>query len=84
MPPFREAAWYQGHPSGDDFLPFFACKAVGDVLLATARLHPGCQMLVLCGHTHGGGEIQVLENLRVLTGPAEYGKPEIERVIAVT
>jgi predicted MPP superfamily phosphohydrolase len=83
VPPFREAAWYEGRPSSDDFLPFFACKAVGDVLLATARSHPGCQMLVLCGHTHGGGEVQVLENLRVVTGPAEYGKPEIQQIIKV-
>jgi predicted MPP superfamily phosphohydrolase len=83
IPPFREAAWYEGRPSADDFLPFFACKAVGDVLLETAQLHPKCQILVLCGHTHGGGEVQVLKNLRVVTGAAEYGKPEIQRVIEV-
>jgi 3',5'-cyclic-AMP phosphodiesterase len=56
VPPFREAAWHQGLPSGDDFLPYFACKAMGDVLLAVAQSHPGCQILVLCGHTHAGGE----------------------------
>ena len=83
VPPFREAAWHEGRPSSDDFLPFFACKAMGDVLLATAQLYPGCQMLVLCGHTHGSGEIQVLENLRVVTGPAEYGKPQIQQIIEV-
>jgi hypothetical protein len=38
---------------------------------------------VLCGHTHSGGEVHVVENLRVVTGPAEYGKPEIQRVIEV-
>ncbi len=68
IPPFREAAWYRGRPSNDDFLPFFSCEAVGDVLLETARSHPKCNFLVLCGHTHGGGEIEVAENLRVLTG----------------
>jgi 3',5'-cyclic-AMP phosphodiesterase len=83
IPPFREAAWHQGCPSADDYLPFFTCKAVGDVLLDMARSHPKCQILVLCGHTHGGGEIQVAENLRVVTGPAEYGNPVIQRVIDV-
>ena len=83
VPPFREATWYQGRPSADDYLPFFSCKAVGDVLLEAAQLHPRCQVLVLRGHTHGGGEIQVLENLRVVTGPAEYGKPVIQQVIGV-
>ena len=83
VPPFREAAWYEGRPSADDFLPFFSCKATGDVLLEAARSHPKFQILVLCGHTHGGGEIQVLDNLRVVTGPAEYGSPEIQGIIEV-
>ncbi len=83
VPPFREAAWHQGRPSSDDFLPFFSCKAVGDVLLELAQSHPGCRILVLCGHTHGGGEVQALENLRVVTGPAEYGEPEVQRIIEV-
>ena len=39
--------------------------------------------LVLCGHTYGGGEIQVADNLRVPTGLAEYGKPEVQRIIEV-
>jgi hypothetical protein len=83
VPPFREAAWYQGRPLADDYLPFFSCKAAGDVLLNVAGSHPACRIVVLCGHTHGGGEVQVLENLRVVTGPAEYGRPEIQQVIDV-
>lgn len=83
VPPFREAAWYAGRPSNDRFLPFFSCKAVGDVLLEAARAHPVCQILVLCGHTHGGGDLQVLDNLRVVTGPAEYGRPEIQQITDV-
>jgi 3',5'-cyclic AMP phosphodiesterase CpdA len=39
VPPFREATWYQGRPSADDYLPFFSCKAVGDVLLEAAQAH---------------------------------------------
>ncbi len=53
------------------------------MLLEAAQAHPGCQFLVLCGHTHGGGEVKVLENMRVRTGPAEYGNPEIQRIIDV-
>jgi hypothetical protein len=29
-------------------------------------------MVVLCGHTHGSGELEVLPNLRVLTGGSKY------------
>jgi len=83
IPPFREAAWFKGRPSADDYLPFFSCKAVGDVLLEAAQKHPSCEIIVLCGHTHDGGEIQVAENLRVVSGFAEYGKPGIRQIIDI-
>ena len=75
VPPFPEAAWHEGRPSGDDFLPFFSCKAVGDLLLGAAAAHPRVEFTVYCGHTHGGGVTQPAENLTVHTGAAEYGKP---------
>ncbi|MGO9112848.1 MAG: hypothetical protein ACLP9L_26750 [Thermoguttaceae bacterium] len=79
VPAFREAGWHQGRPSADNYLPFFSCKAVVDVLLTAARSYAKCQLLVLCGHTHGG-EVPVAENLRVVTGAAEYRRPEIQQV----
>ncbi|HUT94165.1 MAG TPA: metallophosphoesterase [Thermoguttaceae bacterium] len=80
VPPFREAAWHQGKPSDDDWLPFFACQAVGDCFLEAMRDRPDRELTVLCGHTHGSGETQILENLRVLTGGARYREPAIQRV----
>ncbi|MBI5516115.1 MAG: metallophosphoesterase [Deltaproteobacteria bacterium] len=77
VPPFREACWYEGRISNDDWLPHFTCKAVGEVLLEGARASPGRQLQVLCGHTHGEGSAQPLPNLRVLTGGAEYGHPKL-------
>ncbi len=83
VPPFREAAWYQGKISGDDFLPYFACKIVGDILKKVMQSNLQSNLLVLCGHTHSGGEVQILQNLQVLTGEAEYGEPVVERVLEV-
>jgi predicted MPP superfamily phosphohydrolase len=83
VPPFREAAWHQGKPSDDDFLPYFASKAVGEGMVRVMQAHPTSKLLVLCGHTHGGGEINVLDNLRVLTGEARYGRLRINGVLAV-
>lgn len=80
VPPFASAAWHEGKQSNDHWLPFFACKAVGDVLLQAAERSSFQEFLVLCGHTHGGGDIAVRPNLRVLTGPAEYGAPKLQRV----
>lgn len=78
VPPFQEATWYEGQHSNPDWLPFFACKAVGDVLFEVMHKNTDKRMTVLCGHTHGGGEAEILPNLVVITGPASYGNPVIQ------
>ncbi|MFV1964324.1 MAG: metallophosphoesterase [Pirellulaceae bacterium] len=83
VPPFREATWHEGRISDDNWLPHFSCKAAGDAMVNVMASNPQANLLVVCGHTHGGGETKPLENLRVLTGPATYGAPEIQRVIEV-
>ncbi len=81
VPPFKEAAWHEGRPSDDDWLPHFACKAVGDVLVRVMQAHPECRATVLCGHTHGEGEARITENLLVRTAGATYGEPELQSVL---
>jgi 3',5'-cyclic AMP phosphodiesterase CpdA len=83
VPPFREACWHQGKISDDDWLPFFACRAVGDVLRAIMAEYPDRRLTVLCGHTHSPGECDVRPNLTVLTGGAVYGKPGVQAVFEV-
>jgi predicted MPP superfamily phosphohydrolase len=83
VPPFKEATWYEGHMSEADWLPYFSCKAVGEVLLAAADAYPNCQMIVLCGHTHGSGTATIRPNLHVLTGGAKYGSPKVQKVFEV-
>jgi predicted MPP superfamily phosphohydrolase len=80
VPPFLEAAWYNGKYCEPDWLPFFSCKAVGDVLIETMKKHQDKQMTVLCGHTHGGGSSQILPNLKAVTGQACYGHPVIQEI----
>lgn len=84
-PPFIEACWHEGKtPTLDDpYLPHFTCKAIGDVLLEFAERHAEHQFTVLCGHTHGGGEAYPRQNLHVITGPAEYGSPVVQRVFTI-
>jgi Icc protein len=64
VPPFKEACWHEGRLSGEDWLPFFSCKAVGDVLKDVMVKYPHAEMTVLCGHTHGAGECQVLPKFK--------------------
>jgi len=81
VPPFREACWHEGKISGDDFLPHFTCKVMGDMLVERMAEHPECRLTVLCGHTHGHGVAQIGENIVVRTGGVEYGRPEIQEAL---
>lgn len=83
VPPFRESCFHEGEISLDDWLPFFTCEAVGQVLLEIMTAHPDRRMTVLCGHTHSAGIARILPNLEVRTGAAEYGRPELQEVLLV-
>lgn len=81
FPPFKEACWHEGAISDDHWLPWFTCQAMGAALLDAARQHPDRRILVLCGHTHSPGQYDPAPNLRVLTGKAVYGAPEVSKVL---
>jgi hypothetical protein len=83
VPPFKNACWHKGRISNDEFLPHFTCQAVGDVLADIMKAHPESNLTVLCGHTHGRGEADILPNLHVKTGGAEYGQPKLQEMIVV-
>lgn len=83
VPPFREACWHEGKISGNEYLPHFACKAVGEVLASVMREYPACKLTVLCGHTHSSGVANILPNLCVKTGGAEYGRPRLQEMMII-
>ncbi|MEW6738106.1 MAG: metallophosphoesterase [Acidobacteriota bacterium] len=83
VPPFKESCWHEGRISDDNWLPHFSCKSVGDLLLEMMQQHTDREMLVLCGHTHGQGETQMLPNLLVKTGGAIYGKPAVQDLLLI-
>jgi predicted MPP superfamily phosphohydrolase len=73
----------KGKISDDEFLPHFACKVVGEVLRSVMAEHPECKLTVLCGHTHSPGVANILPNLFVKTGSAEYGYPRLQEVMII-
>lgn len=82
-PPFREACWHEGAISDNEWLPHFVCQSAGERLAKVMQGLPERRMLVLCGHTHSPGFLQVLENLEVYTGGSRYGEPVLQRVLEV-
>ncbi len=82
-PPFRKACYYGAHPSDDNWSPHFVCQAVGDAILKEMTNYPDHQLLVLCGHTHTGIDVNILPNLRVLAGESVLGTPSVQGIIYV-
>jgi hypothetical protein len=80
VPPLREACWHQGRMSDDDWAPHFTCQAMGEAILQIMDGYPDRQLTVLCGHTHGEGEMRPMPQLTILTGGAVYGEPAISRM----
>lgn len=51
--------------NNDDWLPYFASKATGEVLNDICTAYPDINFLVLCGHTHGKAKYSPCSNLLV-------------------
>ena len=83
-PPFREACWYEGKTTDDNWAPFFVAGQVGNALMKFSSLRPDCKVTVLCGHTHHAGIAKIANNLHIYTGSAVLGEPNIEATITVT
>jgi Icc protein len=83
VPPYRDACWYQGKTTDDDWAPFFVCGQVGRALRRASESRPQCQFKVLCGHTHHAGVANIAPNLVVHTGAADYGNPDVEGLVTI-
>lgn len=83
VPPFEESCLYEGQPADSNWLPHFVSKATGEVLEEVMKNHPTKSVLVLCGHSHWGHDIEILPNLRVVTGHSELGLPNVQGLILI-
>jgi len=84
FPPFQEACWHEGNLSEPPWLPWFTSVYMGDMLTEVADQHPDRKILVLCGHTHSSGTYLARPNLKVLTGEAVYGAPDLAGTLEVS
>lgn len=83
VPPYREACWYEGHTTDDNWAPFFVCGQMGNLLTEMALEHPARRIVVFCGHTHHPGMVSMTDNLTVVTGGAHYGAPGITGILEI-
>lgn len=83
VPPFEEVCLYQGTIGDPDWLPFFTCGAVGAVLKKLMERNREKRIRVFCGHSHHAATEQILPNLTVRVGAADYGLPTIQTLFRV-
>jgi hypothetical protein len=83
VPPFEEAAWFEGRRASPDWTPHMTCRATGDVLRRVADAWPDREFLVLTGHTHHASDVHVAPNLRVVTAGATYEAPALQPLLVV-
>ncbi len=83
VPPFKEACWFKGMMTNDDFLPHFASQVVGDMLKRIMENYPNRQLTVLYGHTHSSGEKAITPNIKAYGARAEYGAPQIQQIFDI-
>lgn len=81
--PFRETSTFKGKMSDENWMPHFSSKAMGDVLLNLASSNPEKVITVLSGHSHGGADVSVASNLRVIAGAAKYREPKIGQIFDI-
>jgi Icc protein len=81
IPPLREACWYNGETSDDEWAPHFTCIAMGEAILDVAHQFPQRRLTVLCGHTHSPGVCRPLPNVEIRTAGATYGQPAIAEIL---
>lgn len=77
VPPFTEAALYEGNPSEPDFLPHFSNPGLGRMLVEHVEKRPNRKLSVLCGHTHDVAFKQPNPRIKVHVAGAQYGAPRI-------
>jgi Icc protein len=80
VPPFQASCQYGGAPCDNDRLPFYTNSALGEFLINIMKNAKNNRLLVLSGHTHVKTEYRPLRNLLVITGKAEYGSPQVQRI----
>ena len=74
FPPFKEASLDRARRvCSNERLPFYSCKAIGDVLLEIMSQNPDSNLTVLSGHTHEKCELEIQSNLKIKILDAGYG-----------
>lgn len=78
VPPFTQAAFYDGKPCDCVRQPFYSNISAGGVINGIAGSYRNRKITVLCGHTHSQARAMISDRVWVLAGKAKPGWPQIQ------
>jgi len=84
VPPFTQAAFFDGKPCGRHHLPHYTNRSAGCAITGISGHFPKSRITVLCGHTHSAAEAVVGGKVRVLAGQARPGHPRVQKVLEIS
>lgn len=76
VPPFTQAAWWNGKLCNYDFQPHYCNTSLGHSLWGMSSAFPSSTMTVLSGHTHSEVSLSLRANLHIHTAGAIPGYPK--------
>ena len=83
VPPFPECCLHKGKQSDENWLPYFASQATGNIISTFSHKNPEIDILVLCGHTHSSALFKPSTNLEIKAGSAQYYSPILQEIINI-
>ena len=83
VPPFTQAARFDGNQCGPLHLPHFSNISAGGVIRGISQSFPDRRVTVICGHTHSAAEVDDGPVVRIFAGGVKPGQPAIQRVFEV-
>lgn len=73
VPPFRDMCMYNGRPANNDYIAFFACGRLGQIISRHAYLNRSKRYHIFSGHTHHAYKGQLADNIFGRVVSSEYG-----------
>ena len=80
VPPFTQAASWNGKLCNYDFQPHYTNVSLGFTLWEMSKVFPSATMTILAGHTHSEANLLLRPNLRIRVAAARPGIPKYELI----
>jgi len=65
------------------WMPYNSSKMMADALVKIMEKYSDKKLVILAGHTHIKRKIQISSNIEMRVGDAEFGKPQIQKIILI-